>query len=551
LTVLDTRPHPAQSPSPPAEDLQLSVPKPPARGISGLGVVVLLIGLAVTAVLSALCYVVNQRNETRLLNLQTKQAATAVQILAAVLEAPLTSGAEVAEAANGDPARFRAYMSRWILNPKQKLFASASLWRLTQTSAQRLTTIGTPPPGTEAARAAFALSSRSSPSLLISGHLSGPRPSIWYAATAGRPSPRFAISAVALVHPDRTAPVQPDSPFAELHYAIYLGRSTRPAQLIQSDVAGHSLRGHTAKVTIAFGDTSLTIVATAAQRLGGTLLAWLWWLVALFGAGASVAAALTAEWLVRRRATSDALRGQVEELLAEQRDIAALLQRALLPDKLPQPAGAEVAARYVPGTDGTEVGGDWYDVLPQGDGRFVFVIGDVSGRGLGAATVMASLRFAIRGFVSEGHDPEAVLMAASRLLDLRTDRHFATVLCGRADLRSGHLTFASAGHLLPVVITETGTTVLSGPVGPPLGVAPAADYPASTVSLPPAGTLLAFTDGLVERRGEDLDGGVARLLGAIGSADARSLNDELDALIAALIPDHAADDTAVVGMRWT
>jgi serine phosphatase RsbU (regulator of sigma subunit) len=197
------------------------------------------------------------------------------------------------------------------------------------------------------------------------------------------------------------------------------------------------------------------------------------------------------------------------------------------------------------------VGGDWYDVLRQGDGRFVFVIGDVSGRGIRAAAVMASLRFAIRGFVSEGHDPEAVLVAASKLLDLRVDRHFATVLCGCVDLEARTLTFASAGHLLPLLTTSAGTMMLSGRPGPPLGVASGARYPATTVPLPPAGTLLAFTDGLVERRGEDLDGGVARLIAAIGPIDGSCLSDELDALIAALIPDRAADDTALVGMRWT
>jgi serine phosphatase RsbU (regulator of sigma subunit) len=336
-----------------------------------------------------------------------------------------------------------------------------------------------------------------------------------------------------------------------LHYAFYLGKTTARSQLLSADVASLPLQGPTSKVTIPFGNTFLTILATPAQRLGGTLSAWMWWLVAIFGVLASVAAALTTERLVRRRNTAESLRARVETLLGQQRGIAESLQRALLPQALPRLAGADVAARYVPGTDGTEVGGDWYDVLPQDDHRLFFVIGDVSGRGIRAAAVMASLRFAIRGFVSEGHPPAAVLASTAQLLDLRTDRHFATVLCGYADLRSGELTFASAGHLPPLLVTDEGAAMIDARVGPPIGVAAGVSYTAVTVALPRAGMLLFLTDGLVERRGEDLDQGLARLVQAVTADGAGpDVGQQLDALLATLLPAQASDDTAVVGVRW-
>jgi serine phosphatase RsbU (regulator of sigma subunit) len=94
--------------------------------------------------------------------------------------------------------------------------------------------------------------------------------------------------------------------------------------------------------------------------------------------------------------------------------------------------------------------------------------------------------------------------------------------------------------------------VVDGRVGPPIGVTARSDYASVTVSLPRKGTLLFYTDGLVERRGEDLDQGLARLVDAVTAGGASAgVGQQLDALLAALLPDRAYDDTAVVGVRWT
>ncbi len=513
-----------------------------------LSAVALVSGLAATAGLSVLCYLANESAESRLLALEAKQAAAVFQLAVPAVRTSLTSAAEIAEASNGDTSLFRSYMATYV--GVGRSFTAAALYRLEPGSVHRVASLGSAPPPPTPPLDAFVRSAAGHQRMRVLGRLHASPPALWYAATATGVTPRFAVLAIG--HTDRRTRVRRESAFSELHFALYLGRSARTSQLLTTDVAGVPLRGRTSTARIPFGDTYLTLVATPAQRLGGSLSAWMWWLVAVVGVPVSIAAALIAEWLVRRREAAEALRAQVERLLAQQRGIAESLQRALLPQALPQLAGADVAARYVPGTDGTEVGGDWYDVLPQDDRRVFLVIGDVSGRGIAAASVMASLRFAIRGFVSEGHSPSTVLASTAKLLDLRIDRHFATVLCGCADLGTGQLTFASAGHLLPLLVTQDGASVLDGLVGPPIGIARGTEYPTMTIQLPRAGMLVLFTDGLVERRGEDLDQGMARLLRAVSAdGNGHGVGERLDQLLESLLPDRASDDTAVVGVRWT
>jgi serine phosphatase RsbU (regulator of sigma subunit) len=239
----------------------------------------------------------------------------------------------------------------------------------------------------------------------------------------------------------------------------------------------------------------------------------------------------------------------VQQLLGRQRSIAESLQRALLPRKLPELPGLQVAAQYLPGVEGVEIGGDWYDLMPLPDGRFFFVVGDVSGRGVEAGAVMASLRFAIRAYAGDGLAPEAVLVRLTHLLDLDRDKHFATVLCGIGDIAAREITLANAGHPPPLLVADGTGELVRTPVGPPIGVSPFAEYPSVTVAVPDGATLIAYTDGLIERRGEDLADSLARLRTA---AAARPAGD-LDALLTHLVDTFSADapdDTAVLGVRW-
>ncbi|MFJ9693622.1 SpoIIE family protein phosphatase [Kitasatospora sp. NPDC101183] len=212
---------------------------------------------------------------------------------------------------------------------------------------------------------------------------------------------------------------------------------------------------------------------------------------------------------------------------------ASELQRAMLPRTLPALPGIASAARYLPSTEGMQIGGDWYDLLRLPDGRIGLVIGDVQGHNAEATAVMGQLRSGLRAYATDGHDPAAALARTSRLLaGLDTDL-FATCLFLALDPSDGTLAAARAGHPPPVRITEDARAVeLALPGGPPLGVDPGQPYPLAVERLGVGETLLAYTDGLVEDREEDYDESVQRMLGGlelwarqagpgrIGSADA-------------------------------
>ena len=197
--------------------------------------------------------------------------------------------------------------------------------------------------------------------------------------------------------------------------------------------------------------------------MGGALGEVLPWIFLVGGTVLTVAAAAAAAELVRRRRDAEqaadtiaGLYSRLDSLYGKQHTIAETLQRALLPRSNPNIPGLEIASRYIAGADGVDIGGDWYGCIALDDGHFSFVVGDVSGRGLSAATVMARLRFTIRAYLLEGHAPEVVLGMCSRQLDLEEDGHFSTVLVGVGDLTSGEVTLASAGHPAPLVLSSPG-----------------------------------------------------------------------------------------------
>jgi serine phosphatase RsbU (regulator of sigma subunit) len=164
---------------------------------------------------------------------------------------------------------------------------------------------------------------------------------------------------------------------------------------------------------------------------------------------------------------------------------------------------------------------------------------------------MSSLRSAIRAFLSEGHGPADVLKRISGLLDISADGHYATVLLAIFDRRDNSLAIACAGHLQPLLITPGQADYLDLPVGPPIGATrtPPA-YAEKVLQLPTAATLLLFTDGLVERRGESIDDGLERLRLAASHAPAAIeplltfVADELQQ------PAPTYDDTAILGVQW-
>ncbi|WP_380170344.1 SpoIIE family protein phosphatase [Kineococcus sp. DHX-1] len=181
-------------------------------------------------------------------------------------------------------------------------------------------------------------------------------------------------------------------------------------------------------------------------------------------------------------------------------ETARALQEALLPHALPTGERVRVTSRYLPGTDGAEVGGDFFDAI-RTDTAFVLVMGDVQGHNSAAAALMGRVRTAVRAYVSEGHEPSAVLERTNRLMQSFEGDLFATCCLLALDERTGEVTVASAGHPAPVVAAgEVGA--LEVDPGPPLGVQEEATYPESRHRLTGASRLLLYTDGLVEWPGQ-------------------------------------------------
>lgn len=220
-------------------------------------------------------------------------------------------------------------------------------------------------------------------------------------------------------------------------------------------------------------------------------------------------------------------------LFDEERELATGLQATMLPRRIPEITGGEIAVRYHAAWSGRQVGGDWYDVIPLPRGRVGIVVGDVQGHDTHAAAIMGQLRIALRAYAGEGHAPSTVLARASRFLaELDTNR-FATCTYAQVDLASGTLRAVRAGHLGPLIRHtdgRVGQPNLRG--GLPLGLATVfgdEEFPETRLDLVPGETLVLCTDGLVEQPGSDIDAGLAALSEAIGSGppQAEALADHL------------------------
>ncbi len=223
------------------------------------------------------------------------------------------------------------------------------------------------------------------------------------------------------------------------------------------------------------------------------------------------------------------------------------LQHALLPQVLPEIPEHEIASQYVAGVEGVEIGGDWYSVIDVGDDHFGFVVGDVSGRGIDAVAVMARARFTLRAYLLDGNTAAEALAKCSRQFDVAEDQHIITALVGLGTWRTGEVTVANAGHPLPLLVSADSQYVQM-PVGPPLGVG-ASTYGSTTFTMPPGSTLLGYTDGLVERRGEDIDIGLQRLVDAAQQHSTEPVPEFLSSLLHDLRGEGAADDIALLAVR--
>ena len=201
-----------------------------------------------------------------------------------------------------------------------------------------------------------------------------------------------------------------------------------------------------------------------------------------------------------------------------QRETAVTLQRSLLPQVLEEPDDLRIAATYQPGGTEAAVGGDWYDVITLGGGRTALVIGDVMGRGVRAAAVMGQLRTAVRAYARLDLPPHEILQLLDGLAAEIDANQIATCVYAIHDPNEGRLVYASAGHLPILVRDESGAVLRADePTGPPLGTG-GWMHASGSIPLGPGSTAVLYTDGLVERRDEDLDEGIASLERALSGA---------------------------------
>jgi len=236
------------------------------------------------------------------------------------------------------------------------------------------------------------------------------------------------------------------------------------------------------------------------------------------------------------------------ELHSQTLAAAVQLQRAVLPDVLPASCGWELAHHYSP-AGRTEVGGDFYDAVELADGRMLLVIGDVMGRGVGAAAAMAQVRAAVRAYAALDPTPQTVLARLDRMFDHYGSEQLVTLLYLLVDPSADELAIANAGHPPPVLVRQDGTAVaLPLADGPPVGVG----RPRRGQTVVPFGvgdTLVAFTDGLIERRGEDITDGQERLTRAAQARHPLPLADVVASLVEEVADPSRDDDIAVLAAR--
>jgi serine phosphatase RsbU (regulator of sigma subunit) len=270
-------------------------------------------------------------------------------------------------------------------------------------------------------------------------------------------------------------------------------------------------------------------------------------------AGATLLGLVLLAWILSRmRGETRALEEQARRRRIrydEQHRVATTLQQALL-SEIPRIAAIDSAARYQAGSTGLEVGGDWYDVVERPDGIVHVSVGDVAGRGVAAAALMGQLRNAFRAYAYDYASPAAIMW---RLIRHMQDDEMATAICITIDPVLRQLTYSSAGHPPPLLRDDdTGETVrLDLAQAPPLGFASPEAVVEARVSLPQRSTLLAYTDGVIERRDRVIDEGIDRLESALRAADPALSADALaDKLIREVAEVTAADDDiALLVMR--
>jgi len=243
------------------------------------------------------------------------------------------------------------------------------------------------------------------------------------------------------------------------------------------------------------------------------------------------------------------------QTFGRERALSEQLQRSLLTDPV-APEDVEVGVRYLAASQAAQVGGDWYDAFAQPSGDTVIVVGDVVGHDTVAATVMGQLRSVLRGIaVANGGGPAELLRDLDLALVTLQMPTNATVLVARLEQGAAAggrtLTWSNAGHPPPIMVDDRGRARSLGEHDILLGVVADAERAEESTRFSPSHTLLMYTDGLVERRGEDFDAGVERLARAAEGANHLPLERMLDEVLAAMLPGVPEDDVVLLALRMS
>ncbi|WP_285640331.1 SpoIIE family protein phosphatase [Lentzea sp. NBRC 102530] len=241
---------------------------------------------------------------------------------------------------------------------------------------------------------------------------------------------------------------------------------------------------------------------------------------------------------------------QRELLLRREHEIAAALQRSLLPRDLPVLDRLATSARYLPASTHAQIGGDWYEVLPITGTLVGMSVGDVVGKGPAAAAVMGQLRSALAGYLIDGHSPAAALERLDTFASRVNGASGSTCACATFDLATGRLDWASAGHPPPVVADQREARLLEGSAGTVLGAPGRSRFTDNVAVLRPGTSIVLYTDGLVERRGAVLDEGLDRLVEIVGGALREGPVELTDTIIGTMLEDGQDDDVALVVARF-
>ena len=263
---------------------------------------------------------------------------------------------------------------------------------------------------------------------------------------------------------------------------------------------------------------------------------------------------------LREMADRAALALDNTRLYAAQRELAEGLQRSMLTDP-PEPDHCEIVVRYLPAAQVAQVGGDWYDAFLQEGGATVLVIGDVVGHDTAAAAAMGQVRNVVRAIaVHSGDSPADVLNGADRAMQTLLMDTTATAIVARLEQTEEEkerlvtrLRWSNAGHPPPLVVNPDGTVVELAALESDLllGLDPTTRRVESVVTVDRDATLLLFTDGLVERRGQSLDVGIATLRETLAGLAARdlTLGELCDEVLARMVPERPDDDVALIAVR--